>query len=480
MDAKATISRRQGRSQTCPLMNMKATPQSDLNRRDFLKGGSAATLMVLMGGVPINAAEEKKAEGSAEETHYKGEAPPLNVGVIGCGLWAREILKTLALLPNAHVVALCDTYAPFLKRAGDLAPKAERYADCAKVLENKDVQGVIVATPSHQHKEIVLAALKAGKHVYCEAPIATTLEDAREIALAAKATLKLNFQAGLQNRSDKQLANLCNFVRTGVLGKPLKARCQFHKKMSWRLTSPNPDREKAINWRLNKAISLGLVGELGIHQADVVNWYLLARPVAVTGFGSLTQWKDGRDVPDSAMAVFEYPNGVLFNYETTIGNSFDADLNMFYGTDCAIMLRDRRAWMFKEVDAPLLGWEVYAKKDAFYKESGIALGAGQSKQEAQAKKATDAVDEKSALQYALEAFLINSHNHTAAVEDFNAAYDPNDVAGLKEYLAGQEKNRLAAAGFKEGYESAVTVIKANEAVVKGQKITFQKEWFELG
>jgi predicted dehydrogenase len=338
-----------------------------------------------------------------------------------------------------------------------------------------------VATPSHQHKEIVLTALAAGKHVYCEAPMATTIEDARVIAKAAEGALKVNFQVGLQNRSDKQLCELCNFVRTGVLGKTVKARAQFHKKTSWRLTSPNADREKEINWRLQKDISIGLIGEIGVHQVDVATWYLLNRPVSVTGFSSLLNWKDGRDVPDSIQAVFEYPGSIFFHYESSLCNSFDAELNMFYGTDCAVMMRERRAWMFKEVDAPLLGWEVYAKKDAFYKESGIALGAGKTKQDAQkAKAGEDLVDPKSALQYSLEAFLINSNTVTSGVEDFAASFDINDAKALKEYLASLEKNRLPAAGPKEGYEATVTAIKANEAILKGQKITYSNEWFELG
>jgi predicted dehydrogenase len=456
----------------------------DVNRREFLRGGSMATLMMLMGGVPINAAEEKPADAKASAegtTDYKGEAIPVSVGVIGCGLWAREILKTLALLPNAPVVALCDTYPAYLKRAGDLAPKAERLSEYQKVLENKAVQAVVVATPSHQHKDLVLAALEAGKHVYCEAPMATTIEDARAIAQAARKAIKVNFQVGLQNRCDRQLLNLSNFVRTGVLGKVAKASAQYHKKTSWRLTSPNPEREKEINWRLNKDLSLGLVGEMGIHQVDVANWFLLGLPVAVTGFGSLVHWKDGREVPDTAEAVFEYPNGIYVTYVATLANSFDAEVSMYYGTDCAIMMRERRAWMFKEVDAPLLGWEVYAKKDAFYKESGIVLGAGATKQAAQAAKTTeDVVDPKSALQYSLESFLTNSAIIGRGVEDFAAAFDIKDTDALKEYLAGLEKNRVPAPGFKEGYEAAVTVIKANEAVAKNQKISFQKEWFDIG
>ena len=109
----------------------------------------------------------------------------------------------------------------------------------------------------------MLAALKAGKHVYCEAPLAGSIEDAREIALAAKAAKNQVFQTGLQLRSDKQRLFLLPFIRTGALGKTVLARSQWHKKTSWRSASPNPDREKALNWRLSKATSLGLIGEIG-------------------------------------------------------------------------------------------------------------------------------------------------------------------------------------------------------------------------
>ena len=241
------------------------------------------------------------------------------------------------------------------------------FSDYRKVLESKAVQAVLVATPSHQHKEIVLAALQAGKHVYCEAPLANTIEDAREIAQAAKNSPKLNFQSGLQMRSDPHRHFLVQFLRAGAMGKPVRARAQWNRKQSWRRTSPNPDREKELNWRLDGKVSLGLAGELGIHQMDVVSWFMNTRPMAVTGFGSLIQWRDGRDVPDTVQAIFEYPNGVQFGYEATLANSFDSDYEMFYGTDSAVMLRGNKAWMFKEVDAPLLGWEVYARKDEFYR-----------------------------------------------------------------------------------------------------------------
>src|SRR6266404_5257412 len=282
---------------------------SELDRREFLRGTSMGTLMMLMGGIPIEAgAETTNAAAANENTLYKTITPPVSCGVIGCGVWGREILQTLATLPNAPVPAICDTYQPFLNRAKESAPKAQTYQDYRKLLEDKSVEAVVVATPSHLHKEIVLAALQAGKHVYCEAPLATTVEDAQAIAQAAKAAIKLNFQSGLQLRSDARTVYIFdNFIRVGATGKPVFCRGQWHKKTSWRRATPNPDREKEINWRVSKATSGGLMGEIGIHQLDRMNWFLKAWPSAVTGYGSIMNWDDGRDVPDTVQSFFEYP-----------------------------------------------------------------------------------------------------------------------------------------------------------------------------
>jgi hypothetical protein len=146
------------------------------------------------------------------------------------------------------------------------------------------------------------------------------------------------------------------------------------------------------------------------------------------------------------------------------------------------MIRDNKAWMFKEVDAPQLGWEIYARKDSFYKERGIALDANATKLKAIGKKATEAAgpEEESPLHYALEAFISNSTATGAAVEDFASLYDVSDAKALATYLAGIKKTMTPCAGYKEGFEAAVTAIKANESILKGQKVTFQKEWFEIG
>ncbi len=449
----------------------------EVNRRDFLKGGSLATLMTLLGGVELKA---QQAEQSTPYDANKVVGAPVKCAVIGLGLWGRELLGTLARLPQADIAAVCDTYPSSLRRGTNIAPKASPVSDYRKILDDKAVKAVVVTTPTHQHKEIVLAALQAGKHVYCEAPLARTIEDARAIAQAAKAAPKQVFQAGLQLRSDAQRHFMLPFLRSGALGKWVMARAQWHKKQSWRQPSPNPDREKELNWKLRQSTSPGLIGEIGIHPVDTVTWFLNARPVSVLGFGAVREWNDDRDVPDTVQAAFEYPGGVQMTYDATLANSFDADYEMFYGSAAAIMLRGNRAWLFKEVDSPLLGWEVYARKETFYRETGIVIAAGATKLAAQADKPAAEEEAKpvsTPLSTALETFISNVNEVSAGVEDFTSAFNPNDTAALKKYLAGL--TRRPAAGYKEGFEATVIALKASEAITKGQKVTFQPEWFEL-
>ena len=121
--------------------------QPDFNRRDFLRGGSFAALMALMGGVEISAQDAPKTLAvPKKDPNFKEKpvSPPVNFGVIGLGAWGRDILATLSRLPNAPVVAVSDTYATSLRRSGEVAPKAEKHEDYRKLLENKDIDVVVI------------------------------------------------------------------------------------------------------------------------------------------------------------------------------------------------------------------------------------------------------------------------------------------------------------------------------------------------
>jgi predicted dehydrogenase len=478
------------------------TDASGYNRRDFLKGSSFATLMTMLGGVQLFAQATPEAPAEAK-------APPkkIKVAIIGLGTWGREILDQMGrlggdttILAQPEIVAICDNYPAMMRRSSSKAPGATQSEDYKAVLANKDIQAVVIATPTHLHKDIAVAALQSGKHVYCEMPLAHTLEDARAIALAAKNAPDRVFQAGLQMRSDPQRHWLMPFIRSGSLGKAIMARAQWHKKVSWRSTSPNAEREKAINWRLDKSLSLGLAGEIGLHQIDQTGWlFLNAQPVAVTGFGSVNFWKDGREVADTVHLVVEYPEDVRLAYSCSLASSFDSENELYYGSDATTLIRDTptSAWMFKEVDAALLGWEVYARKDNFHKETGIALVAGASKQSALGGDgAAASAFPMSPLYYSLNSFLTNCSDTDAAIEDYTSSgFDASDKAALGKYLAetlrreipadvqGSQRASLSAVQniprHDAGFAATVFAIKASEAVTRRTRIELKKEWFEL-
>ena len=176
-------------------------------------------------------------------------------------------------------MAVCDNYDVMLRRSQRDVPQASTHTDYREVLGNPDVQAVFIATPTHLHRTIALDALAAGKNVYCEAPIASTIDDAKAIAQAARDASNQIFQVGQIYRTNPQHRSVFQFIRSGAVGKLTMARAQWHTKQSWRRTSPNRQRERDLNWRLDAEVSTGLMGEAGLHQLDVHNpsfcpWFL--------------------------------------------------------------------------------------------------------------------------------------------------------------------------------------------------------------
>ena len=440
--------------------------KQDVNRRDFIAAGSSLAAMAAM--MQAFEARAQDSEGKDGARRTDDSTPPVKMGLIGYGPHGREIARNLAQLPSAPLVAISDNYGPMLRRSKREHPKAKGYAKYQGLLADKNVEGVIVATAPHEHKAIVLAALKAGKHVYCEAPLGHTLAEARAIAKAAADNPKQNFQAGLQFRSEPQRHFMFPFMRSGALGRAVQARTQWHKKTSWRRVSPNAVREKAINWRLNKQLSPGLAGEVGMHQADLVNYFLNLKPVAVSGFGSTIQWRDGRQVPDTVSVFFEYKNGFSLTQEITLSNSFDGEYEVMHGTNSAVMLRGSQAWMYKEADAPLIGWEVYARKEAHYGKPGVVLAAGATTLGKGGKKLyQESTFTQTPIFYSLEAFAYNSHQVKTTVADLIEAFGEPDNATVTEFLKeqlGGTNSLLPAADAVEGYQANVIALKANEAV----------------
>ncbi|MFT7676921.1 MAG: putative dehydrogenase [Planctomycetota bacterium] len=366
---------------------------------------------------------------------------PVKLGLVGAGRQGRAILAELAKFPDVTMAAVCDLDDRRLKSSKRRAKGANFYASLAAMLEGeKDLDGVLVATPSHLHRAPAEEALAAGKHVYCEAPLATTLEDARAIAKAARSSGSV-FQTGLLGRANPVYTLARTFVKAGAIRDVISMRAQHRVKNSWVIPASEPERQKRLNWRLDPELSLGLIGELGIHQFDVMHWYTGQYPTSVRATGSVQAWKDGRTVADTVHAQLTFPKGVQLAWEGTLGNTYGEVHEELLGTMGSVRLAWSHGWMFKEADAATQGWEVYANRQQFHNDEGITLIADATKLASQGKL-TDGVGlEHPALYYGMETFL------KSITEEANVV-----------------------CGADEGLRAAAVAIQTHKALISGEEV----------
>ena len=406
------------------------------DRRDFLKT-AAGSLALLLSARGLSASQ------ATIDASVARIGEPVKLGVIGLGAWGREILATAARVPALQVTCIADVYAPFVKRSAEIQPNAAAVTDARQLLDSRNVEGVVIATPTPTHAALVSAALDAGKHVYCEAPLAASIDDARAIVRAAAAAPTRIFQSGLQGRANALYRHVLQFVRSGVLGDIAFVNAQWNRRESWRRAGPSPEREQALNWRLLHG-SPGLLGEIGIHQIDLMLQYLDAAPAAVTGIGSVAAWRDGRAVPDTVTSLFEFPNHARASLRLTLASSFGGAYVAFQGSNSSLLMKESRGWMVKEADSPLLGWEVYARKETVHDETGIAMVADATK-------------------------LLQAGKEPGKDGSMEPLRTPLMLA-LEQFAVGIREGTAPAAGVHEGYNATVTALKANEAVLRGGRI----------
>ena len=404
---------------------------TSLDRRAFLKT-TAGTLALLLSRDGLAAAQTPSPPPAG---------PPVRFGVIGLGTWGREILDALGRTDAAQVAAICDVYEPFLKRAAASAPRAAATSEWRRLLDSLSTDAIVIATPTPTHRDLAIAALQAGKHVYCEAPLAATIDDARAIAGAARAASRTVFQAGLQGRSNALFRHVLQFVKSGVLGDVAIVNAQWSHRDSWRRSAPSADRERALNWRLDRG-SPGLMGEIAIHQLDLASEFLAARPRAVVGNGAIAAWRDGRETPDTASCLVDF-GSCCATVRTTLASSFGGAYTIFQGSNSSLLLKESRGWLIKEADSPLLGWEVYARKEAVHDEMGIAMVADATKLLQAGKepgKDAPTEPEKPALACAFENFI------TSINTDVPPACGAHD--GLAATIAALHANAAVAANTR--------------------------------
>jgi predicted dehydrogenase len=313
-------------------------------RRDFLRKlavavGASAVLAELPWWAPLRAAP---AGDSA--------ADRVRLAVIGTGSRGTRLLLNLQRTPGVEIVALCDDYEPNLRKALALVPAAQSFADYRRVLELRDLDGVVIATPLHQHAPICLAAFAAGQHVFCEKSLAYTFEECHAVARAARASGKV-FQIGHQRLYSAEFLRAHELVRSGEIGALTQIRAYWHRSSSWRRQAP-AGFERRINWRLYRESSAGLMTELASHHLHAANWFLGAPPLACAGYGSINFWKDGRELYDNVNVVYRYPNGVHVIYDSLLSNRFHGQEIQLIGTKGTIELETSRVYLETPPPAP--------------------------------------------------------------------------------------------------------------------------------
>jgi predicted dehydrogenase len=398
-------------------------------RRDFLI--SAAGTMGAMAIVP------ELALGSPRPA----SAGPLKIGLIGCGRQGRSMLTELAKMENIQITGLCDVDETRANSAARRTQGAEAFTSHKAMLEKlKDLDAVIVATPTHLHKDPTVDALSAGKHVYCEMPLAHTAEDARAIASAALAAKTL-CAVGLEGRSNPVYKLARTFYRSDAVREAISIEAQNHQKTTWRFPAADRNRENEVNWRLDPAVSTGLAGELGVHQFDVGTWYCDKLPTSVRGFGSIRLHADGREIADTILLELAYADGLRMSYSASLCNSYLGKYELFRGSNAAIRLAWTHGWMFKEADAPTQGWEVYANRQQFHNDEGITLIADATKLAEQGK-----------------------------LKEGVGLPNPSVYYPLWDFVHSVTENKPAVADARAGYAATIIGLMANQAVKTGGEV----------
>jgi predicted dehydrogenase len=294
---------------------------------------------------------KKAAVGAAVAATYPtsrvlGANDRIRVGIIGPGARGQELLRELVKLPDAQLVAAADIYTRRLDEAKSVVPGADTLNDHRKLLDRKDVDAVIVASPLHIHARHFHDVLAAGKDLYSEKTMAWSIAEAEQCLAAAKTSNRV-IQIGLQHESSGQLADARKWIKDGMVGKITQveswmSRNTPHGKAQWVRPVPpdctpqnvnwsaflngRPDRpfdgNKFMNWRLFWEFSGGNITENMVHQ---ISWIMsaleLPLPTAANMSGGVFSEKDGRQVPDTIVVTLEFPVDTVVTWQSTFSNS---------------------------------------------------------------------------------------------------------------------------------------------------------------
>ena len=308
-----------------------------MDRRDFLKTGSIATVgSYFVGSTKTHlmaAPEAEPAKPVAANDH-------IQIALIGAGGQGQGDTKNAAMVPGVKVVAAADCYNGCLEHAKELWGKdilATR--DYNEILARKDIDAVIIGTPDHWHMQASVDAMNAGKDVYCEKPMIHLYSDGPKIIDTWRKTGRI-MQIGSQRVSSIIYHKAKELLASGAIGKLNMVTVWYDRNSAqgaWEYTVPydaSPETcdwprwlgtapkipfngEHFFQWRKWKAYGSGVAGDLFVHLFSGVHLITNTNgPTRAQSTGGLRYWKDGRDVPDVMMSLYDYAQGFNLSVRT--------------------------------------------------------------------------------------------------------------------------------------------------------------------
>jgi predicted dehydrogenase len=259
---------------------------------------------------------------AASYSRVLGANDKVVLGVIGPGDRGRYDMSYFLESGQVRVAALCDIYGAHIDLAKQEAPDAKTFSDHRQLLEMKELDAVLIATPDHWHARCAIDALNAGKDVYVEKPLTLKIEEGPAIVKAARVNGRI-CQVGMQQRSGKHYIQAKQeYIETGRLGKITLARTWWHGNMFHVRRAPaslqqqpsdldwahflgpvkwrDYDPQQYFNWRAYLDFGGGQVTDLFTHWIDVVHMFLGSDiPTSAVASGGVYAYKDGRTAPDT-------------------------------------------------------------------------------------------------------------------------------------------------------------------------------------
>jgi predicted dehydrogenase len=316
-----------------------------IKRRQFLKGAAASAAVVAV--LPAN--------------RVLGANDRVRLGAIGFGARGQENMREALKLGNVEFVAAADVYNRRYDEAKQLTPAVKVFTDHRKLLDLKEVDAVIVASPLHCHARHFLDTIAAGKDLYSEKTMTWSIQEADACRNAARKSDRV-IQIGLQHQSSGPLVDTKQWIKDGMVGKithveswmsrntpkgkgqwvrPVPVDCTAAN-VNWNLFlngrhSRPFDPFKFINWRLYWEFSGGNVTENMVHQIGLIIRSLdLPLPTSAYMSGGVFSEKDGREVPDTIAVTLDFPNDLTVTWQSTFSNSHYGLGERYLGSDGTI------------------------------------------------------------------------------------------------------------------------------------------------